>query len=196
MVALTFDAGAEAGTAAPQVIQILRERGIHATFFLSGSWVLKYPSLAGEILADGHEIANHSLTHPQLTDLSDNQIVFELDYTDQVVSDTLGIHTRPYFRPPFGARNRRVLDVAAASGFRSVYWTLDSGDWLPRATPGAVAEKVLRFAQPGDIVVEHVASDATANALPTILDIFEERGWKVGTVSDVLGVPRTDPTRP
>jgi peptidoglycan/xylan/chitin deacetylase (PgdA/CDA1 family) len=196
IVALTFDAGAEAGTAAPQVIQVLRERGIHATFFLSGNWVLKYPLLAGEILADGHEIANHSLTHPELTALSDNQIVFELDYTDQVVSDVLGIHTRPYFRPPFGARNRRVLDVAAASGFRSVYWTLDSGDWLPRATPGAVAEKILRFAEPGDIVVEHVASDATASALPTILDVFEERGWKVGTVSDVLGVPRADPTQP
>src|SRR6266545_8277393 len=77
MVALTFDAGAEAGTAAPQVIQVLRERGVHATFFLSGNWVLKYPVLATEILNDGHEIANHSLTHPELTRLSDNQIVFE-----------------------------------------------------------------------------------------------------------------------
>ncbi len=77
MVALTFDAGAEAGTAAPQVIEVLRERGVHATFFLSGNWVLKYPGLATEILNDGHEIANHSLTHPELTRLSDNQIVFD-----------------------------------------------------------------------------------------------------------------------
>jgi hypothetical protein len=72
-------------------------------------------------------------------------------------------------------------------------WTLDSGDWLPRASAGAVAEKVLRFAQPGDIVVEHVASQATADALPVILDIIAERGWKVGTVSEVLGLPRYDP---
>jgi peptidoglycan/xylan/chitin deacetylase (PgdA/CDA1 family) len=186
MVALTFDAGAESGTAAPQVLEILREHGVHATFFLSGRWVEKYPDLAQQVLADGHEIANHSYTHPDLTTLSDDQIVFELDYTDQVVSDIMGTHTRPYFRPPFGARNRRVLDVAAASGFRSVYWTLDSGDWLPRATAGAVADKVLRYAQPGDIVVEHVASDATAEALPTILDEFAQRGWRVGTVSQVL----------
>jgi peptidoglycan/xylan/chitin deacetylase (PgdA/CDA1 family) len=172
------------------VIQILHERGIHATFFLSGRWVEKYPDLAQQIVADGHEIANHSYTHPDLTHLSNDQIVFELDYTDQVVSDLLGVHTRPYFRPPFGARNARVLDVAAASGFRSVYWTLDSGDWLPRATAPAVADKVLRFAEPGDIVVEHVASDATAGALPTILDEFEQRGWKVGTVSQVLGLPQ------
>jgi peptidoglycan/xylan/chitin deacetylase (PgdA/CDA1 family) len=196
MVALTFDAGAEAGTAAPQVIQILRERRVQATFFLSGNWVSKYPDLAQQIRDDGHEIANHSLTHPDLTKLADNQIVFELDYTDQVVWDTLGVHTRPYFRPPFGARNPRVLQIAAASGFRSVFWTLDSGDWLARATSGAVTEKVLRFAQPGDIVVEHIASQATADALPTILDIFEERGWRVGTVSEVLGLPRYDPTQP
>jgi len=196
MVALTFDAGAEAGTAAPQVIQVLHDHGVQATFFLSGSWVSKYPTLAEQIKEDGHEIANHSLTHPDLTKLSDNQIVYELDYTDQIVWDTLGIHTRPYFRPPFGARNARVLGVAAASGFRSVFWTLDSSDWVTRATPGAVAERVLRFAQPGDIVVEHVASDATAAALPTILDVFEERGWKVGTVSEVLGLPRYDPTQP
>ncbi len=196
MVALTFDAGAEAGTAAPRVIQALHDRGVKATFFLSGNWVRKYPEMAEQIKEDGHEIANHSLTHPDLTRLADNQIVFELDYTDQVVWDTVGVHTRPYFRPPFGARNARVLDVAAASGFRSVYWTLDSADWVTRATAGAVAEKVLRFAQPGDIVVEHVASDATAEALPTILDVFEERGWRVGTVSEVLGLPRYDFTLP
>jgi peptidoglycan/xylan/chitin deacetylase (PgdA/CDA1 family) len=196
IIALTFDAGAEAGTAAPQVIQILHDRGVKATFFLSGNWVSRYPTLAEQIKEDGHEIANHSLTHPDLTRLADNQIVFELDYTDQIVWDTLGVHSRPYFRPPFGARNARVLSVAAASGFRSVFWTLDSADWVTRATPGAVADRVLRFAQLGDIVVEHVASQATAEALPTILDTFEERGWKVGTVSDVLGLPRYDPTQP
>jgi peptidoglycan/xylan/chitin deacetylase (PgdA/CDA1 family) len=196
LVALTFDAGAESGTAAPRVIQILHDHGIKATFFLSGNWVLKYPDLAEQIKEDGHEIANHSLTHPDLTQLADNQIVFELDDTDQVIWDTIGVHTRPYFRPPFGARNARVLNVAAASGFRSIYWTLDSADWVTRATAGAVAEKVLRYAQPGDIVVEHVASDATAEALPTILDEFDQRGWKVGTVSEVLGVPRHNAALP
>jgi peptidoglycan/xylan/chitin deacetylase (PgdA/CDA1 family) len=196
IVALTFDAGAESGTAAPQIIQILHDHSVRVTFFLSGNWVTRYPQLAIQVLEDGHEIANHSLSHPDLTRLADNQIVFELDYTDQIVWDTLGVHTRPYFRPPFGARNARVLQVAAASGFRSVFWTLDSGDWLARATPGGVADRVLRFARPGDIVVEHVASQATAEALPVILDTFEQRGWRVGTVSEVLGLPRYDPSQP
>jgi peptidoglycan/xylan/chitin deacetylase (PgdA/CDA1 family) len=81
-----------------------------------------------------------------------------------------------------------VLDVAAATGFRSIYWSIDSGDWLPRATPGAVADKILRYAEPGDIVVEHVTSDATAGALPVVLDDFAQRGIRVGTVSQVLGL--------
>jgi peptidoglycan/xylan/chitin deacetylase (PgdA/CDA1 family) len=192
IVALTFDAGTEGGGAAPEVLDILRERGLHVTFFLSGHWVDHNPDLAREMLADGHEIANHSYDHPDLTHLTDDQIVWELDYTDQVVSDVMGTHTRPYFRPPFGARNRRVLDVAAASGFRSIYWSLDSGDWLPRATAGGVADKILRFVEPGDIVVEHVGSDATAGALPVVLDELAARGWRVGTVSEVLGITRLE----
>ena len=188
IVALTFDAGNEDGGSAAQILDILRERDVHVTFFLSGHWVDHNPDLAQQILIDGHEIANHSYSHPDLTHLADNQIVYELDYTDQVVWDTVGVHTRPYFRPPFGARNRRVLDVAAASGFRSIYWSLDSGDWLPRASAGAVAGKILRYAAPGDVVVEHVGSAASAEALPVILDEFVQRGWRVGTVSEVLGL--------
>jgi peptidoglycan/xylan/chitin deacetylase (PgdA/CDA1 family) len=188
MVALTFDAGTEGGGAAPQVLEILRDRGLHVTLFLAGQWVEHNTDLAQQIVADGHEVANHSYDHPDLTHLSDDQIVWELDYTDQVVSDVMGVHTRPYFRPPFGARNRRVLDVAAATGFRSIYWSIDSGDWLPHATPGAVADKILRYAQPGDVVVEHLTSDATAGALPVVLDDLAQRGLRVGTVSEVLGL--------
>lgn len=188
VIALTFDAGTEGGGATPRILDIFREHDIHVTFFLSGHWVDHNPELAEQIVADGHEIANHSYDHPDLTHLTDDQIVWELDYTDQVVSDVMGAHTRPYFRPPFGSRNKRVLDVASASGFRSVYWTIDSGDWLPRATPGGVADKILRYAEPGDIVVEHVGSEASAEALPMVLDELSQRGLKIGTVSQVLGL--------
>lgn len=196
VIALTFDAGTEGGGATQRVLDTLRAYRLRVTFFLSGHWVDHNPELAQEIVADGHEIANHSYDHPDLTNLADNQIVWELDYTDQVVSDLMGAHTRPYFRAPFGARNRRVLDVAAASGFRSIYWTIDSGDWLPRASAGAVAAKILTYAGPGDIVVEHVGSEATADALPVVLDAFAEQGWRVGTVSEVLGIPSQESAHP
>ena len=196
IVALTFDAGDGVNAAVPRVLDTLRERGLHVTFFLTGRWVEQYPDLAEQIAADGHEIANHSYSHPDLVPLDDAQIAWQLEYTDQLIADLLGIHTQPFFRPPFGSRNGRVLAVAAASGFRSVYWTLDSGDWRARVSAGQVADRILRYAQPGDIVVEHVASEATAEALPTVLDAFDERGWRVGTVSDVLGGPGYDASQP
>ena len=119
--------------------------------------------------------------------------MWELDYTDHVLFQLTGQHTRPYFRPPFGSRNARVLRIAARSGFRSVFWTLDSGDWLQNATAAGVTTKVLRFAEPGDIVVMHVASEATAAALPGILEGVQAQGWRVGTVSEALGLPLAEP---
>ncbi len=187
VVALTFDAGGVAGPS-QTVLDVFRERGIRATFFLSGQWVESYPELAAQVARDGHELANHSYFHPDFVTLTDAQITWELTYTDDLVYALAGRHTRPYFRPPFGSRDRRVLDVAAAAGFRSVYWTLDSGDWREGVSARTVRDRVLRLAQPGDIVAQHVASAATAAALPAILDEFERRGWRVGTVSDVLGL--------
>ncbi len=188
VVALTFDAGGVAGPS-QTVLDILRARGIRATFFLSGQWVESYPDLAAQVGLDGHELANHSYFHPDFVGLSDQQIAWELEYTDALVFAATGRHTRPYFRAPFGSRNQHVLDVAAASGFRSVFWTLDSADWREGISAGTVRDRVLRLAQPGDIVAEHVASEATAAALPEILDAFDRRGWRVGTVSEVLGLP-------
>ena len=187
VVALTFDAGGVAGPAG-RILDFLRERGLRVTVFLSGHWVDAYPDLALQVANDGHELSNHTYTHSDLVPLPTDRIVWELDYTDHVVRQLTGQHTRPYFRPPFGSRNARVLQVAAASGFRSIYWSLDSGDWRERVTAPQVASTVLRFAGPGDIVVMHIASEATLGALPTILDAFDARGWRVGTVSEALGV--------
>jgi peptidoglycan/xylan/chitin deacetylase (PgdA/CDA1 family) len=189
MVALTFDAGGVAGPAAVRILDILRERGLRVTFFLSGQWVDRYPELARQVALDGHELANHSYTHLDFANLTDAQIVWELDYTDHVVYQLVGVHTRPYFRPPFGSRNARVLRVSSASGFRSVMWSLDSGDWRERVSAGQVADRVIRFSQAGDIVVHHIAADATAIALPTIVDALWSRGLHIGTLSEVLGLP-------
>lgn len=187
VVALSFDAG---GPVAPalRVLDTLRAHGVHATFFLSGEWIEAHPEIGQRILADGHELANHSYSHPDFTKLSNAQIAWELTHTDDLVFAATGRHTWPYVRMPYGARNARVLEVAAGLGYRSVYWTLDAVDWRPEFTPERVRSRVLRFAQPGDIVVQHSSTEATAAALPGILDGLQARGWTVGTVTDVLNL--------
>lgn len=188
VVALTFDAG---GPVAPatRVLDTLRARGVHATFFLSGEWIEAHPEMGQRILADGHEIANHSYSHPDFTRLSNAQIAWELTHTDEIVFAATGRHTWPYVRMPFGARNARVLDLAVSLGYRSVYWTLDSTDWRTEVPASRVKSRVLTFASPGDIVVHHSSTESTAAALPGILDELLARGWTVGTVTDVLGQP-------
>jgi peptidoglycan/xylan/chitin deacetylase (PgdA/CDA1 family) len=187
MVALTFDAGSDDGPAL-QILEILRGRHIKVTFFLTGQWVESYPEVAKVVAADGHELANHTYYHPDLTLRSNAQITWELDYTNALIEANLGRTSKPWFRPPFGARNERVLDVARGLGFRSIYWTLDSGDWRTNATTAGVLTRVLNNLTPGDIVVHHVAAYQTAEALPTILDEIERRGWRVVTVSELLGL--------
>lgn len=186
LVALTFDAGSVDGPA-ESILDTLRERGLRLTFFLTGQWVESYPALARRVAEDGHELANHSYYHPDLTGLSNAQVRWELDYTDGIIQSKLGRTSRPWFRPPFGARNQRVLDLARELGFRSIYWTLDSGDWRANATGAGVLTRVLKSAGPGDIVVHHVAADATAQALPGIIDGLQSRGLRIVTVSELLG---------
>jgi peptidoglycan/xylan/chitin deacetylase (PgdA/CDA1 family) len=132
-VALTFDAGAS-GVPLPKILAALCQAGIRSTFFLTGAWVQENPEGAKAIVADGHEIANHSTTHPDFTTLSDAEIVQELQTTEDIIQKAVGRSSRPYFRPPFGARDKRVLAAAWSVGYRGVYWTIDSGDWREDAT--------------------------------------------------------------
>jgi peptidoglycan/xylan/chitin deacetylase (PgdA/CDA1 family) len=194
MVALTFDAGSVDGPAA-EILATLRNYNLHLTFFLTGHWVESYPELALEVATDGHELANHSYFHPDLTGLGNQQIAWELEYTNALIEARLGRDSKPWFRPPFGARNQRVLDLAGELGYRSVYWTLDSGDWRNNATAPVVLNRVLSNIGPGDIVVHHVAAIPTAEALPAIIEGIQARGLRIVTVSELLGLPPTRAAR-
>lgn len=194
MVALTFDAGGVAGPAAARILEVLGQHGLRVTFFLSGRWVEDYPDLASQLVVNGHELANHSYDHPDFSKLGDDEVLWQLEHTEDLVHDILGRNTRPWFRFPFGSRNPRVMKLVNEAGFRSVYWTLDSGDWRSEATADEVAQRVLRHAAGGYIVVHHIASQATADALPYIIEGLAERGLRIVTVSELLGFSIPGPT--
>ncbi len=192
-VALTLDAGAGAEPL-PAILQALRERNIQITFFLTGKWISENPELTREILADGHEIANHSFSHPDFRTLNDAQIAQELAETERLFQETTGSTntTRPLFRPPYGAYDERVLRQVIAQGYLPIYWTLDSLDSVGEPkTPAFLLERVTGKLSPeqlrGAIILAHCGSAATAAALPAILDRFAAMGLEVHTVSAVLG---------
>lgn len=184
VLALTFDAGADKGETA-QTLRVLRERGVRATFFVTGRFAELFPGLVHGMVADGHELANHTYDHRDLVDLSDAQIAAELERTDAVLRRFTGTTTRPLMRAPFGSRDARVRAAIGAAGYRSIYWALDGGDWKPGATPGGVIA-TLRKAVAGDVVVQHCSTVPTAAALPTVLSDFGKRKLAVVTVSALI----------
>jgi len=185
-LALTFDAGADA-QALPSILETLRARQLRATFFLTGQFARSSPELVRRIVAEGHELGNHSDTHPDLTTLPDRQVVAELTRAETtVIEAAAGQTTRPWFRPPLGARDERIRNLAAAMGYRTVYWTLDSTDWQEGTTAALVRQRVLQYASDGAIIVFHAGSQVTAEALPSLLDDLIAAGYRPVTLSELL----------
>jgi len=187
MIALTFDAGAS-GEPTKSILSTLRSQGIRVTFFLTGKWAEKYPALVKSISDDGHEIANHTYSHPDLRKLGADSITEQLDRTDQIIFKLTGQHTAPLFSPPFGSRDARVLSTAAKAGYSGIYWSLDSWDSVKQGiTSREIADRVLERAQAGDIVLLHCGSAATAEALPEIVRELRAQGLQIVTVSELIG---------
>jgi peptidoglycan/xylan/chitin deacetylase (PgdA/CDA1 family) len=189
-VALTLDAGADAAPV-PAMLKTLREHNVKITFFLTGKWIKDNPDLARQIVADGHEIANHTFTHPDMRNLSDTAILKELADTEALLQATTGASSRPLFRPPYGAYDERVLRLVVGAGYLPIYWTLDSLDSVGEPkTPDFLFERVTAKLTPeklrGAIILAHCGSQPTAEALPRILDRFVELGLEVKKVSEIL----------
>ncbi|HJZ46705.1 MAG TPA: polysaccharide deacetylase family protein [Roseiflexaceae bacterium] len=190
-VALTLDAGADAAPV-PAMLKTLREHKVKITFFLTGKWIKENPDLTRQIVADGHEIANHTFTHSDMRNLSDAAIRKELSDTDALLTETSGASSRPFFRPPYGAYDQRVLRLVVGEGYLPIYWTLDSLDSVGEPkTPDFLFERVTATLPAdklrGAIILAHCGSQPTAEALPRILDRFAEMGFAVKKVSEVLG---------
>jgi peptidoglycan/xylan/chitin deacetylase (PgdA/CDA1 family) len=190
-VALTLDAGAGSAPV-PEILAALRERDVQITFFLTGTWIEENPELVQQIVADGHELANHSRTHADFTTLSDAEIVVELAETERLASETGASSIRPFFRPPYGAYDRRVLLTVIEQGYLPIYWTLDSLDSVGQPkTPEFLLERMTGTLSheelQGAIILAHCGSESTAAALPQVLDRFAAMGLEVRTLSEVLG---------
>ena len=186
LVALTFDAGADRG-ASLQLLEVLRDKGVRATFFVTGQFADRYPDIMRVIAMDGHELANHSYTHSDFRKLSEGQMRSEIRLATASIESTSGVRIAPLWRAPFGSRTARILEIVEEEGLRPIYWTLDSGDWLPNATTDRVLSTVLGRTVSGSIVVHHVQPRATAEAMPRIIDELRGRGLELVTVSDLIG---------
>ena len=187
-VALTFDDGP--GEQTPAILDILRDHGVRATFFLCGSNVERFPALARRIADEGHGIGNHTYSHPRLLGRSPGRIALEIDRAQRVIFHRTGCQPS-LFRPPYGLRWFGLFPILARNGMTAVMWSVNSLDW--RLTARQIVERVLGQTRPGSIIVLHDGvpprargdRSATVEALPEILRELGTR-YRLVTVSEFL----------
>jgi len=166
------------------ILDILDRYGVRTTFFLVGFWAEKYPELVEELVSRGHEIGNHSATHPHMAQLTHAQIREELRQCSELVRSITGTPTT-LFRPPYGEYNDSVVRVSREEGYECVQWNVDSLDWKNISAQDMVM-RCTSNTKPGDIVLFHNDSKYILDALPQILEYYISEGYKIIPVSQLL----------
>lgn len=182
-VALTFDDGPSAKVT-PIILETLNDFDAVATFFMLGSQVEYYPKLAKQVAENGHEIANHTENHKDLTTLSFSEIRQELSISRDKLIEVTG-QVPNLMRPPYGAYDKNVIQIADENQESIILWSVDSLDWQSR-DPVAINETILNTIIPGSIVLMHDIHQSTADALPKLLSPLKEKGFEFVTVSQLL----------
>lgn len=194
IVALTFDAGADSGYV-DEILDTLAREGIHATFGMTGAWAEQYPDAVRRIVAEGHQMINHTYDHPSFTGFSTNQPplsreerIATLQRTEDVIRQIVDYDMRPYFRPPYGDYDDSVMaDIAEAGYTVNVLWSVDSLGWNG-LTAEEIAERCVTMTEPGGIILMHVGSQSQdAAALPDIIARLRADGYRFVTIRDMVG---------
>ncbi len=184
VVALTFDDGWDNKTC-ELVRQILAEYGVLATIFPVGTWAASNSAVVQRFLADGHELANHSMTHPKLTMLSLAQQEKELREAHAVLAKIGGQQLTNFVRPPYGSYDKNTLQAAANLGLQPITWSIDSWDW--RDIPvDQVVKRTLEAARPGGVILMHLAGRNTVKALPRIIEGLRNKGYTFVLLSQLF----------
>ncbi|MGM0651815.1 MAG: polysaccharide deacetylase family protein [Bacillota bacterium] len=198
-VVLTFDDG-PSDKYTPEILKVLSEKGVSATFFLVGKHVEQYPEIAKQIVEEGHEVGNHTYGHITIPNSAPPQLTAQIVRTNLIVLQNTGVFP-PYLRPPRGLYDMRMRRIAKLLGQELVLWSLSSQDWHPRATTEGVVRRVLDRVNPGDIILFHDSGSlinsegssrrATAEALGPIIDGLREKGLEVVKLEDFMALHRT-----
>ncbi|MFP3868227.1 MAG: polysaccharide deacetylase family protein [Desulfobacteraceae bacterium] len=190
VVALTFDDGPSARFT-PQILALLAQHRVRATFFLLGRHAQRYPQLVQALAAAGHEIGNHTYSHPHLDQINQDTLAQELEKTAAVLA-RLGVSLNGLFRPPYSKLPQNLAVYLGQINHKVILWSIDSGDWQGYPT-SKIVDRVLNNLRNGAIVVFHDNNEydggnrqPTVEALRILLPRFQSRNLRCVTVSELL----------
>jgi peptidoglycan/xylan/chitin deacetylase (PgdA/CDA1 family) len=183
-IAITFDDGPHPQLT-PKLLDLLKERGIKATFYVIGKNVEAYPEIAKRIVDEGHEIGNHTWNHPALSKLGAAKVKSEMDRTTEIIVKTTGV-TPATMRPPYGATNATLNKrLDEEFGMKVIMWSVDPQDWKYR-NADRVASQLIENTKSGGILLAHDIHASTVAAMPRTLDTLTSKGFKFVTVTELL----------
>ncbi len=182
-VSLTFDDGPTPGVT-DRILDEFKKRGLHATFFMIGQRIAASPELARRVVAEGHEVGNHTFTHPKLSEMPNARAEEEIQKTQDIIAATLSLKPA-FFRPPYLAFRPDQAPLVDQRGMGIVYGNVDPSDW---SQPGEekIIEVITRDAKPGSIAICHDMHAQTANAIGTVLDRLVAAGLTPVTLSTLM----------
>jgi len=183
-IAMTFDDGPSA-TLTPKLLDLLAAHHIKATFFVIGENVAEHPEIVARAAREGHEIASHSWSHPNLAKMSQESVRSQLQRTDDAIKSAIG-KSPTLMRPPYGSITEREKRwIHDEFGYDIILWDVDPLDWK-RPGPAVVRNRILKETRPGSIVLSHDIHPGTVEAMPSTFDELEAKGFKFVTVSELL----------
>lgn len=167
----------------PGMLEAFNNEDIKITFFIGGSWAKRYPDMLLLLSDNGHEIANHSYSHPHPNRLSKQKNQEEIQKTEKLIEQIIGKKTYLY-APPYGEFNESVLIAAGELGYKTILWTIDTIDWQ-RPSSEIITQRVLKKLKNGAIILMH-PTESTAKALPGLIREIKSRGYFISTVSQII----------
>jgi peptidoglycan/xylan/chitin deacetylase (PgdA/CDA1 family) len=191
---MTFDDGPSAKLT-PKLLDLLAAHHIKATFFVIGENVAEHPEIVERAAREGHEIANHSWSHPNFGKMSDESVRSQLSRTDDAIRNATG--TRPtLMRPPYGSITpRQKRWIHDEFGYQIILWDVDPYDWK-RPGPSVVRNRILKETRPGSIVLSHDIHPGTIEAMPSTFDQLQAKGFEFVTVSELIRMAVPQPSQP
>ena len=182
-IALTFDDGP--GIYTNKLLSYLNGYKAKATFFMIGPNAQRYPSIVKRVFDNGHQIGNHTWSHPSLPGLSPEQVQKEISSTNNILQGITGVKPTT-LRPPYGATNAAVQRVVSNLGMSSILWSIDTRDWADRNS-NIVCNRAISNARPGAIILMHDIHQTSVEAVPCILQNLSSQGYQFVTVDKLLG---------
>lgn len=186
MVALTINV-AWGNEYLSSILTTLKKHQVHATFFIEGRWAKENPELVKMIADGGHELGNHSYSHPNMKTLNSDRIRNELKKTNDIIKAATD-KTPTLFAPPSGSFRDEVVEIAHEMNMETIMWTVDTIDWR-NPTPHTLLNRVTKQLHNGAIILAH-PTKATDLALDQLLEEIKKRGYRIGTVTNLLDEKR------